>query len=125
MIRPAKSSNFDERTEFLESHWSSVHEVMKLAEKPDGDERVVVLADLNDYSGSNFAGCCTVFAHDILRVDGAFIAHFSKTTLVNLLDIIWPELKNVIEALRSDDWGRRRWVLVISRDGAQLRGASV
>lgn len=108
------------RTRFLESHFRLVCDALKVAP----EDSVVVLADKEDDSGATFIDQIGRYADDVCENDAAWVGHFRRRLLAAMLFVAWPDLKNVIAALRSDEYGERDWVLAISCDGAQLRGGT-
>lgn len=118
--QPEDGSQHD-RQRFLETHFMFAR---KAAVDANGmSDRIVVLADLADHSGSLFAETFAELA-GCSFVDGtAWAAHFNRDVLVAIFGEAWPEISNVVSAIGSDDLREHDLWLVISHGGVQLRGA--
>lgn len=113
-----------QRNDFLTEHFSLVLEVGRDADDHAGGNgnRIVVLADLNDESGSNFAKSFGESAFDVTIDGDAWAGHFHRRTLAGLLALSWPSAIRVIAALLDEDQDVQYVVLVIAGGGVQLRG---
>ena len=111
-----------DRVDFLTSNWNRVYKCMMAAELI-GDDRVIVLADMEDESGRVFATSFDSVAGDTgWSSEAAWVGHLGRRLLADLLSVAWPEVPATISVLRSSGWdGSQSCILVISGGGVQFR----